>query len=154
MKRKKLLSLLLVGTMALGSLAFTGCGSKSDSGDANTFSWWIIATDGDGTYYDEYEDHPGAQWLNNQYWDVENHTLGTKDNGEEVNFTFQTPISGSETDNFNTMIGTGEYTDLIDLSYYQGSIAALAEDGVLMDITEYVEEYMPDYVALLDEHPD
>ena len=38
MKRKKLLSLLLVGTMALGSLAFTGCGSKSDNGNAKTFS--------------------------------------------------------------------------------------------------------------------
>lgn len=37
MKRKKLLSLLLVGTMALGSLAFTGCGSKSDSGDETHF---------------------------------------------------------------------------------------------------------------------
>ena len=51
------------------------------------------------------------------------------------------------------MISTGEYTDLLDLSYYNGSIATLVEDGVLMDITEYVEEYMPDYVALLDEHP-
>ena len=84
---------------------------------------------------------------------MDNHTLGEEGKGENIKFTFQTPIAGSETDNFNTMIGTGEYTDLVDLSYYTGSIAALAEDGVLMDITEYVEEYMPDYVALLDEHP-
>ena len=152
--KKKWLSLLLAGTMAFTTLAFTGCGGNSDSGDADTFSWWIIATDGDGTYYDEYDDHPGVQWLNNQYWDVENHTLGSEGNGEQIKFTFQTPISGSETDNFNTMISTGEYTDLVDLSYYTGSIATLAEDGILMDITEYVEEYMPDYVALLDEHPD
>ena len=153
MKRKKLISLLLAGTMALGSLAFTGCGRSSDSGVANTFSWWIIAADGDGIYYDKYEDHPGVQWLRNQYWDVGNHTLGSEGNGEQIDFTFQTPIAGSETDNFNTMISTGEYTDLLDLSYYNGSIATLVEDGVLMDITEYVEEYMPDYVALLDEHP-
>ena len=79
MKRKKLISLLLAGTMALGSLAFTGCGSSSDSGDANTFSWWIIAADGDGIYYDKYEDHPGVQWLRNQYWDVGNHTLGSEE---------------------------------------------------------------------------
>ena len=153
MKRKKLISLLLTGTLVLGSLAMSGCGNSSDSGDADTFSWWIVTTDGDGTYYDKYEDHPGVQWLNNQYWDVDNHTLGEEGKGENIKFTFQTPIAGSETDNFNTMIGTGEYTDLVDLSYYTGSIAALAEDGVLMDITEYVEEYMPDYVALLDEHP-
>ena len=153
MKRKKLISLLLTGTLVLGSLAMSGCGNSSDSEDADTFSWWIVTTDGDGTYYDKYEDHPGVQWLNNQYWDVDNHTLGEEGKGENIKFTFQTPIAGSETDNFNTMIGTGEYTDLVDLSYYTGSIAALAEDGVLMDITEYVEEYMPDYVALLDEHP-
>ncbi len=153
--KKKWLSLLLAGTMAFTALAFTGCGGgNSDSGDANTFSWWIIAADGDGIYYDEYEDHPGVQWLRNQYWDVENHTLGSEGNGEQIDFTFQTPIAGSETDNFNTMLGTGEYTDLVDLSYYNGSIATLAEDGVLMDITEYVEEYMPDYLAILEEHPD
>ncbi len=151
--KRRWISLLLTGTLVLGSLAMSGCGNSSDSGDADTFSWWIVTTDGDGTYYDKYEDHPGVQWLNNQYWDVDNHTLGEEGKGENIKFTFQTPIAGSETDNFNTMIGTGEYTDLVDLSYYTGSIAALAEDGVLMDITEYVEEYMPDYVALLDEHP-
>ena len=151
--KRRWISLLLTGTLVLGSLAMSGCGNSSDSGDADTFSWWIVTTDGDGAYYDKYEDHPGVQWLNNQYWDVDNHTLGEEGKGENIKFTFQTPIAGSETDNFNTMIGTGEYTDLVDLSYYTGSIAALAEDGVLMDITEYVEEYMPDYVALLDEHP-
>ena len=151
--KRRWISLLLTGTLVLGSLAMSGCGNSSDSGDADTFSWWIVTTDGDGTYYDKYEDHPGVQWLNNQYWDVDNHTLGEEGKGENIKFTFQTPIAGSETDNFNTMISTGEYTDLVDLSYYTGSIASLVDDGVLLDITEYVEEYMPDYVALLEEHP-
>ena len=151
--KKKWLSLLLAGTMALGTLAMTGCGGKG-SGDEDTFSWWIYAADGDGVYYDKYEDHPGTQWLNAQYWDAENHTLGDKDNGKNIKFKFQTPIAGSEMDNFNNMIGTGEYTDLLDLSYYGGSKSALVSDGVLMDITEYVEKYMPDYLAILDEHPE
>ena len=94
--KRRWISLLLTGTLVLGSLAMSGCGNSSDSGDADTFSWWIVTTDGDGTYYDKYEDHPGVQWLNNQYWDVDNHTLGEEGKGENIKFTFQTPIAGSE----------------------------------------------------------
>ena len=92
------------------------------------------------------------QWLNQQYWDTENHTLGTADSGSELHFTFQTPIEGSEQDNFNTMIGTGEYTDLLDMSLIADPMG-FYDDGVIMEITDYVEKYMPDYVAYLDANP-
>lgn len=137
---------MLTAVMAVSAVAMTGCGDKKTSEGGDTFSYWITMTDGEGTYYDSYEDNPAVQWLNQQYWDVENHTLGDKDNGTNIQFKFQAPIAGSEQDNFNTMISTGEYTDIIDLAY-AGSKDALVEDGVLMDITEYVEKYMPDYVA-------
>lgn len=52
--KRRWISLLLTGTLVLGSLAMSGCGNSSDSGDADTFSWWIVTTDGDGTYYDKY----------------------------------------------------------------------------------------------------
>lgn len=151
--KKRVVSLLLAGLMVVSSLAMTGCGEKKTSKGGDTFSYWIFTTDGEGTYYEKYEDNPAVQWLNQQYWDVENHTLGDKDNGENIKFTFVAPIAGSEGDNFNTMVSTEEYTDIMDLCQ-AGSKDALVEDGVLMDITEYVEKYMPDYVALLDEHPD
>ena len=47
--KRRWISLLLTGTLVLGSLAMSGCGNSSDSGDADTFSWWIVTTDGDGT---------------------------------------------------------------------------------------------------------
>lgn len=144
---------MLTAVMAVSAVAMTGCGDKKTSEGGDTFSYWITMTDGEGTYYDSYEDNPAVQWLNQQYWDVENHTLGDKDNGTNIQFKFQAPIAGSEQDNFNTMISTGEYTDIIDLAY-AGSKDALVEDGVLMDITEYVEKYMPDYVAILDANPE
>ena len=150
--KKRAISLLLTGVMAGSALMMGGCGS-SDSGDADTFSYWITQTDGDGVYYDNYEENPAIQWLNQQYWDVDNHTIGTSENGENIQFTFQVPIAGSEADNYNTMISTGEYTDIIDLSM-AGSYDTLIDEGILMDITEYVEKYMPDYVALLEDHPE
>ena len=152
--KKRVLSVLLASVMAVSALAMTGCGDKGKgSGDADTFSYWIVMTDGGGTYYDEYDDNPAVQWLNQQTWDVENHTRSADGSGESLKFTFQSPIAGSEQDNFNTMISTESYPDIIDLTY-AGSKESLVEDGVLMDITEYVEKYMPDYVAILDEHPD
>ena len=152
--KRRWISLLLTGTLAVGTVLAGGCGSSGSDEADNTFSYWLIKTDGDGVYYDDYEDHPSTQWLNQQYWDVENHTKGDADNGTNIKFTFQAPIAGSETDNFNTMVSTGEYTDIMDLTYATSSPESMAADGILMDITEYVEKYMPDYVAILDAHPE
>ena len=69
------------------------------------------------------------QWLNQQYWDTENGGLGTEENGTPLKFTFQAPIAGSEQDNFNTMMSTGEYTDVVDLSYSADTAATLVEEG-------------------------
>lgn len=62
---------------------------------------------------------------------------------------FQQPVSGTETDSLNLMLGTGEYTDIIDSSYYQGSIDQLYIDGVIIDIAKYLD-YMPNFKALLE----
>ena len=97
----------LMGVMAFSMLAATGCGSSSgDADDEHTFSWWITTDDGKGTFYDKYEDNPAVQWLNQQYWDVENGGLGTGENGKTI------------------------------------------------DLTPWVEEYMPNYQAFLESNPD
>ena len=154
MKMKRVLSVGLVGAMALSTLALTGCGSNSSDGGDNTVSWWITMTDGNGVYYDDYEDNPAVEWLNQQYWDIENGGLGTKEDGTPLKFTFQVPISGSETDNFNTMMSTGEYTDIIDLAMSTDTAATMVHEGTLLDITDYVEKYMPHYIEYLDKNPE
>ncbi len=153
MKLKKLMSLGLAAAMVLTTaVTATGCGSKSSGKD--DFTWWIYTTDGAGTYYEKYDDNPGIQWLNAQSWDVENGGIAKDDEeGTQVTLSFQNPIAGAEADNFNTMISTGEYPEIIDLSISSG-VESLYEEGIAMDITEYVEKYMPNYVKLLDENPD
>lgn len=151
MKRKRLLSLALAAVTAVGALGMSGCGESEESD--NTFGWWIYATDGQGTYYTDYDDNPAVQWMNHQTWDVENGGIAKDGDGAKVTFTFQAPIAGSETDNFNTMMSTGEYPELIDLNVAE-SAETLVEEGILVDITEYVEKYMPNYQALLEKYPD
>lgn len=153
MRKKRWLGIGLAAVTLMSAVAASGCGAKSGDGDADTFSWWIYSTDGAGTYYDDYSDNPAVEWLNQQYWDVENGGLGTEENGTNVKFTFQAPIAGSESDNFNTMLSTGEYTDIVDLAISTDSAETLCDEGILMDLTEYVEKYMPNYLAYLEENP-
>ncbi len=98
-------------------------------------------------YADEYEDLDQVKYWLDHVWDVD----GQK---KQVQIDFVTPPAGSEGDNFNTLMATGEFQDVIDLSYASANIATLYEDGVIMDLTEAVEKYMPNYTAWLNEHPD
>lgn len=152
MKMKKILSLGLAAVTAFSMLAVTGCGDKS-SGKDDTFSWWIYTIDGNGLY-DVYEDNPAVEWLNQQIWDVENHTIAKDGKGNSLKFEFQAPIAGSESDNFNTMMGTGEYTDIIDLCVSSDNAKTLYEDGITIELTDYVEKYCPNYVDFLEKNPD
>ncbi len=170
---KRVLSVGLMAAMALTLLA--GCGGKGDGGDKgngggvsgeggeetdefagkdNNFKWWIYKTDGEGQYYENYEDCVTAQWLRAQSWDVKNGGISKEDTERTLNFSYLVPISGSENENFNTMIGTGEYPEIIDLVVSTESPQAMHANGVLMDITEYVEKYMPNYMAYLDANPE
>lgn len=151
MKAKKVLTLALAAATAFSALTFGGCGG-SGSGD-NTFTWWIYATDGKGTFYTDYDDNPAVQWVNHQTWDIENGGIAEDGKGESLTFTFQAPIAGAETDNFNTMMSTEAYPEIIDLNVAE-SAETLVEEGVLVDITEYVEKYMPNYLALLEKYPE
>ena len=147
---KKLIALGLMLTLAVSLLS--GCGSKSTE-SAQEFTMWIYNDDGQGVYYSDYAENPVIQWLNAQYWDTENKTLGSKGNGTQITLKFRVPLQGSEAENFNTMIATEDYPELLDLSS-AGTPKSLFEDGVLMEITDWVEGYMPHYLAFLDEHPD
>ena len=137
----------------MGVLLLSGCGEKNSGSKKNQFSWWIYRTDSDGQYYETYEESPVAQWLKEQYWDVEKGGIGNKENGTQLDISYVVPITGSEMDNFNTMMATGEYPEIVDLVVSTESPIALHDAGMLMEITEYVEKYMPNYLAFLDENP-
>lgn len=160
MKKKILKRILAIGlTAAMAVTIIAGCGSngKSESsadGKKAEFTWWIYKTDSDGQYYEDYEQSPVAQYINQQYWDIENGGIGTAENGVQLKLSYLVPITGSEQDNFNTMMSTGEYPEILDLVSSPDSPQALYENGILMDITEYVEKYMPNYVAYLDANPE
>ena len=127
---------LLAGILAL-MMALTMVGSALAEDDLSkhvTVTLWLFPDD--YTYYSNYSDNPVVQYLNEKF----NMTLD-----------FQIPPMGSEQDQFNLMIGTGEYTDFFEITYSQDNTSVLYEDGVIRDLAPYVEQYMPNFKAFLND---
>lgn len=137
--------LIFVSTVMLTSCGQSGTSTSNDDGVV-TFTWWNAHGE-DSIYYSDYSENPVVNYL------TEYKTWGSNDS--KIAFDFHIPPAGTQLDNVVTMIATGDYTDIIDMSYYTraGSVVELYEDGICMDITEYVEKYMPNYLAFLDENP-
>ena len=67
--------------------------------------------------------------------------------GVEIEWTV---VSGAEMfSSFNLMAAAGDYCDLITAAVecYSGGAVSALDDGVIVDLTDYVEEYAPDYLA-------
>ncbi len=65
-------------------------------------------------------------------------------------WSFETVSSADYQTNFNLMIASGKLADLIYVgaSYYAEGVDAAIDDGYFLDLTDKVEEYMPNYNAI------
>lgn len=55
----------------------------------------------------------------------------------------------NETDKFNLMIASGEYTDLMNISDYSAGPEAAHDEDIIIDLTDYIEENMPNYSTII-----
>lgn len=142
------------------ALALTGCGdggggetqsgraAVSDDPESVEFTW--LLDDGvENIYYEDYNDNPVVKYWKDMEWDADGDGTGKK-----ISVTFNTPPAGAQSDNFNTLLGTGEYPDVMAMSYSSQNAQSLYEEGIVLDLTEYVENYMPNYKAWMQEHAD
>ena len=102
-----------------------------------TFTWWIYS----GTsseYYSNYAENPAIQYTLQKGWGPE---------GKTIALSFLEPAPGSENDNYTTMLASGDLPDIID-AVISDPARVMVEKGYAIEMTEYVEQYMPNYVAL------
>ena len=163
--KKRLLAVLLTGVMCAGMLAGcggndagkgsgdvplqesgTGQGSSSADGSGGAeadyseklkLTAWVHTDDNEHGYLLDTNENPVVAYIMNKF---------------NVDFEWQLPPLGSEAEQMNLMIGSGDYTDIFDTSYCQQTKEELYADGVIYDLTPYAEQYMPNYVAYLKEH--
>ena len=138
-----LLSLILLIATVIGCAGNSTKPSADNGTETLALSWWIPAG-ADSSYYMTYEENPCMKYIEQ--------TMTFE--GKKVDLTFMVPAAGAELDNFNTLLATEEYADILDLSRSKMSASELYEDGVLHDLTPYIEKYMPNYMAALDASPD
>ena len=139
---KKVLLTAACGAMAATTL--TACGGGSGAGDDTTFTMWLYNSV-DSSYYTDYAENPVVQYT------TQNMTWG--DENKKVSFEFWVPAAGSEMNNWQTMIGSGDYADVLS-GMLADAPETMLENGIVMDLTDYVKKYMPNYLAFLDAHPD
>lgn len=141
---KKTLSVLLA---ILLLVCLVSCGGDSDGSKKSSkkgtveISWWIPRGE-DSTYYMSYDDNPAVKYLETMEF-----------NGKNIDIKFVIPISGAERDNFNTLLMTEDYCKIFDMSYCTSSPEEMLADGVIWDLTPYMEEYMPNYLATIKADP-
>ncbi len=72
-----------------------------------------------------------------------------------VHVEFQT-VSDGTAEKFNIMISSGEACDVMVYggNYYPGGLGSGVEDGVFMELTDVIDQYMPAYKAIRESSPD
>ncbi|MDR1220385.1 MAG: extracellular solute-binding protein [Treponema sp.] len=110
----------------------SGAPKTVDYTEHEQFTVWLYADPYD--QYADYSENPSVWALNKKF---------------NVTLKFEQPVRGTETDSLSLMFGTGEYTDMIEMSRYTGSIPDLLTDGVIINIAQYLD-YMPNFKRLLE----
>ncbi len=145
MKKRRSLYMTAV-LLTVTALILSGCGGQTADTPSASFSWWLPQGE-DALYYTCYNDNPVVQYLQ---------TLPFGEDGQTVEFDFIVPPTGTAVNHITTAISTREYQDIIDVASITNSMSVLElyEEGIALDITEYVEQYMPNYLAFLNANPD
>lgn len=149
--KKRLTALLLIG--ALLGLMLAGCGKSSASdklgiqgdpkapkweGEDTTVTWWLMG---------------GNHGYGEKYW-TEMKCFKAIETSVGINIDFQVATSY---DAYLPMMAAMNYPDVItgyNFEKYPGRLAAMYEEGVSVDLRDYMDEYMPNFKKLIGEYPD
>ncbi|MGL6174611.1 MAG: extracellular solute-binding protein [Cellulosilyticaceae bacterium] len=158
MKAKKLLasvmSLMLIASITAGCSKTTGetsaageaSGTKQEASstegtkEKKKFSYWVPIHGNAATILKNYSE-------SKMYQELEKRT------GVEIEFIH--PPQGSEKEQFNIMINSGDYPDMISQpSAYTGGNDKAIDDEVYLRLNELIDEYAPNYKALRESNPE
>lgn len=162
MKRKYLAALTFSMT-AVTLVSAAACGGKGDitsnTADAErTFTYWIHTADGTGVggAYESYDQNPGVLYLTKDPYTYKSAagSGGSYTQGEEVTnnvaLRFQSATTGQEQNSWITALGSGD-VDILELDYASETVLTMYESGKLLDLTWWVENYMPNYLNFVKE---
>lgn len=83
--------------------------------------------------------------------DGQNRVLQFAEEKTGVNLSFMLQSVTTANDNFNLLVASGDYPDMFQnaSSYYTGGMDKAVQDEVLLELTDLIPEYAPNYNALI-----
>lgn len=137
-KMKKVACAAMAGTMIAGMLA--GCGGEKEVSSQVTY--WAGISLGDGS--SDADNIPFVQYLK-------------ENTGIDVDFTIPSNDGGQKSEQFNIMIASNEYPDIIEWNWsgFKGGAQGAIDQGVIIPLNDYMDEgKLPNFVKYLEEHPE
>ena len=148
---------------AMVGTALAGCGASSTSSTAptdstsssagtvsadkpyagTTLTWYTVLNGNVSDNYANLGDTPWAKYVEEQ-------------TGIHIEFQHPTQGTDAEAQAFSIMVASGEYPDIIEYTWpkYTGGAGAAINDGVIIALDDYMEEYAPNFSKILEEYPD
>ncbi len=156
--RKKIVALFLTAMTTVA--AITGCSKYAGQAGGSTSSAdYAYNEDGEWTWPLK-EKKELSIWIvwSNDYVENPNDLKAIQKMEEltNVHVNWQVVDAASAQEQFGLMLASGEYPDIIrDCgTYYPGGTEKGVQDGVLVDLTDVAEKYMPNYTALRTSIPE
>ena len=155
--KKRLVAAMLAALMVVGTVA--GCGKSAGTDTASAGGDSSVTSDGGEWTWPLKEKKELNIWIvwSNDYVENPNDLKAIQKIEEETNVhvNWQVVDASSAQEQFGLMLASGEYPDIIrDVgTYYPGGTEKGVQDGVLADLTDVVDKYMPNYQALRKSNP-
>ena len=141
MKKIGALVLVIINVVLIAAFVILHAGSGQVREADVSYSVWLYTAQ-DPAYYSTYEENP-----------VLNYLLRDSYAGKTIDLRFQVPPSGQAQNNYQTMIASGDFPDLMQSSVADAAPVMYA-NGYIQDITDLVVNYMPNYYALIRSVPE
>lgn len=164
---KRLLALLLVLAMAMSTLA--ACGKTEEKKEETTTKTETTtpSTDAGEETKEEGPFFPLKETETFTVWTVDNQNMAPGYENTEtavlmeeltnVKLDVSWVMANEAQEKFGLMIASGDIPDMVNsgvTSYYTGGSVQGVADGLFLETTDLVAQYMPNYAAILADHPD
>lgn len=135
-KLAKLISIVLCAVLAIG--VFAGCGKEEKVRTGSSFTYWVTL------------EATAAQTITS-YNELLMYQEMEKITGTKIEFIH--PSAGSTgSEAFQILLSSGDYPDMIEYKWarYAGGPQQAIDDGVIIAINDYMEDYAPNYYDYME----
>ena len=170
----------LVSGAVIGATLLAGCGANADTGTTGTKESSASVSTGtedneaydntfkqnaDGSFESGGIHFPLKEKVTYTYWRPSDTLMLDANDGDianskffkelerrtNVHFDFIVPAAGTEKEQYNLTITSGDLPDVMSgVSYYTDGIDNGIDDGYFLDLTQLLKKYAPDYMNVLE----